>query len=122
MVTLKTVEKGEAKIFYEREDLSFNESSYCLCAKDKDDVLGYCLFDIIEDKMIIRAIQPQNDLLLLDGVLRSTLHIAANRELKEANYSDKAPVEIFKTLGFVKEDGTLNISKLFESHCNCCKK
>ena len=122
MITLKTVEKCEAVTFFEKEGLEFREGSDCLCAKDKQEVLGYCLFDIENGVMVIRAIEPQNDLMLLDGVLRSTLHIAATRELEGAAFADKAPEKIFKTLGFLKEDGTLNVNKLFESHCNCCKK
>ena len=122
MITLKTTEKSEAQAFFEKEGLSFSESSNCLCAKDKDQVLGYCLFDIEKGRMIIRAIEPQNDLSLLDGVLRSTLHIAASRNLEQATFTDKSPENIFKTLGFLKEDGTLNISKLYDSDCNCCKK
>lgn len=122
MITLKTTEKEEAKAFFLKEGLSFTDNSSCLCAKDKAEVLGYCLFDIIDDTMIIRAIEPQNDLMLLDGVLRSTLHIAATRELESATFTDKAPQKIFKTLGFLKEDGTLNVNKLFESHCNGCNK
>ena len=122
MITLKTTEKCEAQAFYLKEGLPFNETSNCLCAKDKDEVLGYCLFDIDDKKMIIEAIEPQNDLMLLDGVLRSALHIAASRELKEATFTDKAPEKIFKTLGFLKDDGTLNINKLYDSGCSCCKK
>lgn len=122
MITLKTTEKCEAESFFEKEGLAFSDNSNCLCAKDNETVLGYCLFDINDEAMIIRAIEPQNDLMLLDGVLRSTLHIAATRELKEATFADKAPEKIFKTLGFLKEDGTLNINKLFESHCSGCGK
>lgn len=122
MITLKTTEKAEAQAFYEREGLPFCDTSNCLCAKDKDEVLGYCLFDIENGKMTIHAIEPQSDLMLLDGVLRSTLHIAASRELEKADFTDKTHEKIFKTLGFLKDDGTLNISKLFESHCNGCKK
>lgn len=122
MITLKLTEKGEAELFYKKEGLPFGDTSNCLCAKDRDEVLGYCLFDINDDTMIIRAIEPQNDLMLLDGVLRSTLHIAATRELESATFADKAPEKTFKTLGFLKDDGTLNINKLHESGCNCCKK
>ena len=122
MITLKTVEeKNEAKAFFEKENLEFTEFSDCLCAKDKEEILGYCLFDIKDSIMTIRAIEPQNDLMLLDGILRSTLHIAASRNLTEAVYADKAPEKIFRTLGFVNEDNTLNINKLFESKC-CCNK
>ena len=120
MITLKTVEKEEALGFYEKEGLSATENSQCLCAKDKDEVLGYCLFDLESDKMIIRAIEPQNDLMLLDGVLRSTLHIAANRSIENAVWADKAPEKAFKTLRFINDDNTLNINKLFEEKCCGC--
>ena len=122
MITLKTTDNTEAKRLFEKEGLSFNDCSDCLCAKDKDEVLGYCLFDIKDKEMTIRAIEPQNDLMLLDGVLRSTLHIAASRNLEKAVWADKAPEKIFKTLGFVTEENTLNINKLYESGCSCCKK
>ena len=122
MITLKTTEKNEAQLFFEKEGLSFSDNSNCLCAKDNEEVLGYCLFDIENKKMTIHAIEPQNDLMLLDGILRSTLHIAASRELSEAACGEKAPEKIFKTLGFIKDDGTLNINKLFESHCSGCGK
>ena len=122
MITLKTVEKCEAVTFFEKEGLEFREGSDCLCAKDKQEVLGYCLFDIENGVMVIRAIEPQNDLMLLDGVLRSTLHIAASRELSQATLSERMDQKVFKTLGFLKEDGTLNINKLHESGCSCCNK
>ena len=122
MITLKTVEKEEGKTFFQKENLNFNVNSYCLCAKDGQEVLGYSLFDIENQKMIIRAIEPQNDLMLLDGVLRSTLHIAASRNLTEAIWSDNAPEKIFKTLGFINEQNTLNIGKLYESKCCGCKQ
>lgn len=123
MVTLKTVEtRQEAKAFFDKEGLTFNGNSDCLCAKDKQEVLGYCLFDIDDKKMTIRAIEPQKDLMLLDGVLRSTLHIAASRNIHQATWADKAPQKIFKVLGFVTEENTLNISHLYEHKCCGCKK
>lgn len=122
MITLKTIEKNEAKAFFEKEGIGFNDYSDCLCAKDGNEILGYCLFDIKDDEMTIRAIEPQNDLMLLDGVLRSTLHIAASRNLEKAIWDNKAPEKIFKALGFVTEDNTLNINKLYESGCSCCQK
>lgn len=122
MITLKTVEeRQEAKVFFEKENLEFTEFSDCLLAKDRDEVLGYCLFDIEDKKMTIHAIEPKNDMMLLDGVLRSTLHIAASRNLEEAVASENAPLNVFKTLGFLKEENKLNISKLYESGCSCCK-
>ncbi len=122
MITLKITEDKEIiKSLYSKENLEFNGFSNCLCAKDGKEVLGYCLFDIENEKMTIRAIEPQNDLMLLDGILRSTLHIAASRDLQEAVAAEKSPLDIFKTLGFLKEDNKLNIAKLYESGCSCCK-
>ncbi len=122
MITLKIVERDEALAFFNKENLQINGSSICLCAKDKEEVLGYSLFDIENKKMIIRAIEPQNDLMLLDGVLRSTLHIAASRNVTEAIWGDKAPEKLFKALGFVNDENNLNIEKLYESKCCGCKK
>lgn len=122
MITLKTVEKEESLAFFKKENLQMNDNSLCLCAKDKEEVLGYSLFDIESQKMIIRAIEPQNDLMLLDGVLRSTLHIAASRNVTEATWDDKVPVKIFKTLGFITKENKLNIEKLYESKCCGCNK
>ena len=123
MITLKIVEtREEAKAFFVKENLQFTVFSNCLCAKDNTEVLGYCLFDIDGEKMTIRAIEPQKDLMLLDGILRSTLHIAASRNLTEAVYSEKAPENIFRTLGFINKENKLNINKLFENKCCGCKK
>ena len=122
MITLKITEKQEAKAIFEKEGLEFTDFSDCLCAKDGQEVLGYSLFDIKDGVMTIRATEPQNDLMLLDGVLRSTLHIASSRSLEKAIWAEKAPEKVFKTLGFVTEENTLNISKLYESGCSCCKK
>ncbi len=122
MIILKTVEKEEAFSFYQKEKLEMGDNSHCLCAKDGNMVLGYSLFDIDNTKMIIRAISPQNDLMLLDGVLRSTLHVAASRNVNEAIWADNAPEKIFKLLGFINDEGTLNIGKLYEGNCCGCKK
>ncbi len=122
MITLKTVEKEEALVFFEKENLKSNDNSSCLCAKDGNEVLGYSLFDIENKKMTIRAIEPQNDLMLLDGVLRSTLHVASSRSVTEAIWADNAPEKVFKLLGFINDEGTLNIGKLYEGKCCGCKK
>ena len=122
MITVKLTTSDIAKEFYEKENLSFSENSNALLSKDREEVLGYCLFDILDDEMVISAIEPKADLMLLDGVLRSTLHIAASRNLAKATYTDKTPKEVFKTLGFLKEDESLNIGKLYESGCKGCGK
>lgn len=109
------------KLFLEN-NISFNENSNCLLAKEKDKILGYCLFDIDCEKILIRYLTPQNDLSLADGILRSTLHVGAERFVMNAYYENDEMFPFFKSLNFVKnkEEKTLNVDKLFTS-CQSCK-
>ena len=122
MLILKTLDdKKTVEEYFKKENLSFNENSNCLCAKDGQEVLGYLLFDIDSEKITVRAISPQEDIYLCDGILRSSLHVACERGITEAFYSDKAPEKVFKLLGFIEneEQKSLKINKLFESCCGC---
>ena len=100
-----------------------NENSLCLVASDKNTDLGFCLFDITREKLVIRHIEPQNDLSLADGILRSTLHVGCERFVMDAYYSENIPESFFEKLGFIKEkqNRTLNVDKLFMS-CGSCGK
>ncbi len=121
MIILKpTDDKNIAKEYYEKENITFNEFSNCLLATENDVVLGYCLFDI-EKTLTVHKIEPLNDLSLLDGILRSTLHVGCERGVVDAVYSDTAPEEAFEILNFIKSktEKTLNVDKLFESCCSC---
>ena len=40
--------------------------------------------------------------MLADGILRSALHIAAERSIMDARYAENASEELFEKLGFVK--------------------
>ena len=122
MITLKTLENTEEiKELFQKEELLYNQNSNCLCAKDREDILGYCLFDIDSEKITVRAIEPQDDISLCDGILRSTLHVAHERGIVKAYYADKSPENIFEMLRFIKSltEKSLDINKLFESCCGC---
>lgn len=122
MITLKTLENKQAvKEYFEKENLDFNDNSNCLCASEGQEVLGYCLFDIDTKKITVRAISPQDDIYLCDGILRSSLHIACERGITDAFYADKAPEKILGLLDFIKseDEKSLEINKLFESCCGC---
>ena len=73
-------------------------------------------------KITVNYIEPQADLGLADGILRSTLHVAAERSIMNAFYGGNIE-EIIKNLNFVKnvEEKTLDIDKLFSSCCSCGK-
>ena len=122
MITLNITkdEKIIAQIF-KQSNLQRNENSDCLVAKDKEEILGYSIFDIDNEKMIVRYIEPLNDIALADGILRSTLHIAAERFVMDAFYSESLPEDFLNKIGFIKDanEKRLDIDKLFKSCCSC---
>lgn len=124
MLKLSVVNDKEkvAKLF-KKSGILQNENSFCLLATDGKSDFGFSIFDITKDRMIVRYIEPLNDLSLADGILRSTLHIAAERFVMNVYYDETVPESFFEKLGFIKEkqNKTLNIDKLFMS-CGSCNK
>ena len=121
MITvLPCKDKDEIKERFLKSDLEYNEKSGFVSAKSGDEELGFCLYYLDEKSICILNLEPQNDIMLADGVLRSALHVAAERSAMDARYVDTAPVELFKKLGFIKneDEHTLDIDKLFGG-CGC---
>ena len=122
MITLSVVDDGQKTAeFYEKVGLEKNENSHCLWAKNGEEMLGYSLFDIDTEKMTVRFIEPINDIALADGILRSTLHVAAERFVMNAFYADSVPEDFLNKIGFIKDEKEkrLDIDKLFKSCTNC---
>ena len=117
---LKEKDKNIVDNLFKENGLPISEFSLAITAKCCDEILGYCLFDLDEEKIIIHKVEPQNDIMLSDGILRSALHIAAERSIMNAFYSDFAPKDLFKKLLFIKNEAekSLDIDKLF-SDCGC---
>jgi len=116
-------DKKQTESFFLKADIPQNENSSCLVAKNKDEILGYSLFDLDKEKIIVRYIHPLSDIPLADGILRSTLHIAAERFVMNAFYADTLPEDFLEKIGFIKEknEKRLDIDKLFKSCCSCGK-
>ena len=124
MLTLSVLkDKEKSKRLFIQSGIEQNENSLCLLATDGKKDFGFSLFDITKDKMVIKYIEPLEDLSLADGILRSTLHIAAQRFVMDAYYADTVPESFFEKLQFIKnkDQKTLNVDKLFMS-CQSCKK
>ncbi len=124
MLTLSILkDKEKTADLFKQSGIEQNENSLCLLATDGKRDFGFSLFDITEKKMVVRYIEPLKDLSLADGILRSTLHIAAERFVLNVFYADTVPESFFEKLGFIKnkEEKSLNIDKLFIS-CASCKK
>lgn len=124
MIALAPIsDKKEINRLFLENGLEFSEFSGCVKAKCEEEVLGFCLYDLDKNCIVIKKIAPENDLSLADGILRSTLHVAAERSIMNAFYSGGDTERLCDKLNFVidKEEKRLNINKLFESCCSCLK-
>lgn len=111
-----------AEIFKEKK-FEFNEFSGCVTAKNGNEILGICLYYLTNERMTVLHIEPIENIPLADGILRSTLHVAAERSIMDTFYGDGVPEEFLNKIGFIKNSETksLDIDKLFKSCCECGK-
>ena len=107
---------------FKKHNLKSNEFSGCVIASENQNVLGYCLYNLTPKTITVFVVEPQSDIPLADGILRSALHVAAENFVLDAYYDDTAPVELFRILHFIKneDEKRLNIDMLFGG-CNCQK-
>ena len=106
---------------YKSADVIMNELSMAVVASDRDEILGFCLFEMNDNSVLVHSLEPQNDTYFADGILRSALHVGVENGKQTAFYSENAPENLFKTLNFIKnaENKELNVDKLFSS-CQSC--
>lgn len=122
MIHLKPVEDRERVAAYCKENgLPFSKTSGCVTAQSGEETLGFCLYDMDKSMTVLR-LEPQSDLMLVDGILRSTLHVAVDAGLTDAFY-DAALEELCRKLDFIESvpEKRLKIGKLFQS-CHDCPK
>lgn len=114
-------EKEEIANVFSSNGFEITEKSGAVIAKNRDEILGNCLYYLDERTITILSVEPKEDLMLADGILRSALHVAAQRSAMDAFYQGDTYEELFKKLGFIKsqEEKRLDIDKLFGG-C-CCK-
>ena len=121
MLYLGPISHGESKAYFEKVNIVFGENSGCVCCKDGNEILGFCLYELDSYKMTVKYIEPAGDIALADGILRSTLHVAAERNILNAFYDDTVPYDFLKKINFIKDEDKkrLDIDKLFKSCCDC---
>ncbi len=114
---------AEMESLFNKHNLATDEFSGCVIARTGEETLGYCLYSLTPKTVTVFAVEPQNDIMLADGILRSALHVAAENFVLDAHYADCAPIDLFKKLCFIKneKEKRLNIDKLFGG-CNCHNK
>ncbi len=122
MLTLAPmVDKATVYKIFSEKGIVTSEFSGCVIAKNGDEILGLCLYELTAKKITVQYIEPLDDIPLADGILRSALHVAAERSVMNAFYADTVPEDFLKKIGFIKdaEQKALDIDKLFKS-CSSC--
>ncbi len=114
-------EKDKLKDFYDRSNIAINDASMAVVASDGDEIIGFCLFDMNKDTIVVNAVCPQDDIMFADGLLRSALHVGVENGIMKAFYSEDAPQDLFRRLRFIKDEASkeLNVNMLFSSCENC---
>ena len=122
MIELRPLEdNAKIKEFYENCGFPYNEFSGVVIATERGNKIGFCLYDLTDKKMLVKKIEPISDIPLADGILRSTLHVAAERSIMDTFYEGEELENLFEKIDFIKskEEKSLKIDKLFSSCCNC---
>ena len=120
MISLAPVKDKSVIIkMFKDNSVEYGENSGCLTAVGHDGLMGYSLYSLDSERMIVYKIFPESDLPLADGILRSTLHIATQRSVMNT-YSTEDTKQLCEKLGFIKDRASslLDIDRLFS---NCCR-
>ncbi len=124
MIELRPLEDtAKIKEFYEKLGFPYNEFSGVVIATERKERIGFCLYDLTAEKMLVRKIEPIADIPLADGILRSTLHVAAERSIMDTFYEGEELENLCEKIDFIKskEEKSLKTEKLFSSCCSCGK-
>lgn len=120
MITVSPINDREKTAeYFKKCGCKYSEHSGCSEAVCGNETLGYGIYELDESKMTVLAIEPENGLMLADGILRSVLHLASRRGISEVYCSDKA-LPLCEKLGFIKskEKKQLDISLLTKDCCH----
>ena len=123
MITVSPLkDTKEIHCVFAENGYEFTENSGAVLAKDKEIILGFSLYYLDPKGITILCVEPKEDIMLADGILRSALHVAATKSAMDAKYEGETYEELYEKLGFIKDKNakTLDIDKLFGG-CNCGK-
>lgn len=102
----------------------FNDVTFMPCvgeATDNNDVIGFVVYHFDEEKVVIDYVESYGDLYLYDGLVRSALFLAMNKNVDVAEFQISNKINIIK-LGFVNNNNNfIDSISLFMSNCKNCK-
>jgi hypothetical protein len=110
------------KLFKEAE-VALPQTPLAIRAMNGEEMLGFCLFDIEDEKETVLFLSPEKDTLLADGLIRSALHVGTQRNITEAFYGEKVSTDLLKKINFLEDEKEkkLKLQNLFTDCCNCGK-
>ncbi len=116
-------DKNETLNLYKAKNINFTENCFAIRAMLGDECIGYALFSIDLEKETVFAVEPKEDRMLADGLLRSALHVGCERGIKDAFYSLTEYEELYSKINFIenKKEKRLKLQNLFTDCCNCRK-
>lgn len=124
MIKVQVVEdKNLVENYLKKAGFTPSDTRFLMAAEDRGDILAYSVFSIENNEMMLEYLFPEEDALMADAIIRSTLHIAASRGLSTVHYGENCSEKLLNVLRFIKDNDekTLDVSKLYEDSCSGCK-
>ena len=114
-------DKEKLARLYKENNITLTVDSMAIVASDREDILGFCLFDLNSKEGFVHHVSPIDDISFADGILRSALHVCVENGVMDVFYTEKSPEKLFETLKFIKsaEKRELDVNRLFTSCKNC---
>lgn len=117
-------EKEKTEVLYKSLGLEYNPEYLAIRAMAGEECLGFALFCIDGSSETVFAVEPKNDRMLADGLLRSALHVGCERGITDAFYSGDEYIELYEKINFIEDKKTkkLKLQNLFTDCCSCKKE
>lgn len=117
-------EKEKTEELYKSLGLEYKPEFLAIRAMNREECLGFSLFEINGNIETVFAVEPKTDRMLADGLIRSALHVGCERGITEAYYSGDNYIELYEKINFIEDLETkkLKLQNLFTDCCACKKE
>lgn len=125
MIEVLKVENTDViKDTYFAKNIEYKDGDMLICATENREVIGQVLFSCNSKEITLKYAEPKEDILLLDGLIRSMLHYASENCIEKAFFAETAPIEQLQKLRFIDDfdNKTLKMLGLLGSCENCKNK
>ncbi len=119
---LKISDVNVIKSTYAAKNIEYKIGDMLINATENGDIIGQALFYADTEKIVLHYLEPKEDILLLDGLIRSVLHYASENCIKEAYFEKTAPIDKLQKLGFIEDLDKKSLKMLgLIGSCENCK-